>query len=137
MIGHVLGDEMVPRIDEMLQVSGTGVERRDFADRFGRFPGQDRLPAIGDHADHMLGCVDALRRAAGELPIEHLPDYYRHLGQLQQATLALRLSAMEGSEPAVQHWFDHVKQECNGCHTRFRVSTDGDEPATPTPPPSK
>ena len=89
-------------------------------------PKQDRLGSVAEAAAVLLGCVDVTPSYRPEIGLEGLPDYYRLLERMQANLLALQTSAREMDEDGTRHWFSHLKHDCNECHARFRISSEGD-----------
>lgn len=83
-------------------------------------PPEERMMAITETAAGLLSCIQAIPDYRGEIPLDRRSEYYQLMSDLQADAFALHLASMEIDEEAVNHWFYHLKQDCNACHARFR-----------------
>jgi len=88
----------------------------------------DHLEKAATQSMALLQCIRRAATMHADIGLDGLPEYFRFLNNLQEDTLAINVSAMEGDDEGARHWFRHLKQDCVACHSRFRVESD----ATPT-----
>jgi len=87
-------------------------------------PKPDRLERAAAQSMALLRCIRRAATMHGDVGLDGLPEYFRFLNNLQEDTLAVNVSALEGDDEGARHWFRHLKQDCVACHSRFRVETD-------------
>lgn len=113
--------------DLMNRQINTSMTRISFALHHDPRPIADRLAAVVEHSELLIGCIEKMPSFRPDVGIEHLSEYYRYLDTMQANALALSIAAMENDQVRAQHWFTHLKQDCVACHTKFRPASE--EPA--------
>lgn len=84
--------------------------------------GPDRLDVVAKHASSMLGCLQLAPSFPPNIALSRFGEYYSMVDQAQASALALYTAALEKDDVEVRHWFSHMKQNCVGCHARFRTA---------------
>ena len=82
-----------------------------------------RLSAVATNASGLLGCIRKAGALAPQMTLDNLPEYYRMLSGMEENALGLRIAALEKDEEGARHWFNHLKQACANCHSRFRIES--------------
>lgn len=114
-----LGDLMAKRING-------AVNRISFALHHDKREAPERMEDVANTAALLIGCVRTASAYNPEIGLEKMSDYYRSLDEMQDHALAVQVAALESDEVSARHWFTHLRQDCAGCHSRFRSSSGED-----------